>query len=48
MAGSVRRHMEELRRLIEYHNEKYYVEVAPEISDLEFDRLMQRLRDLKQ
>lgn len=48
MAGSVRRQIEDLRRLIEYHNDKYYVEATPEISDLEFDRLMQRLRELEE
>ncbi len=33
--------------LIEYHNYRYYVEDAPVISDLEFDRLVQRLRGLE-
>jgi DNA ligase (NAD+) len=36
-----------LRALIEDHNYQYYVENAPVISDLEFDRLMQRLRELE-
>lgn len=36
-----------LRELIRYHDYKYYVEAAPEISDLEYDRLMQRLRQLE-
>src|SRR5260370_1375541 len=47
MAGSVRKEIEELRKQIEYHNYKYYVEAAPEISDREFDRLMQRLQELE-
>ena len=43
----VRERIEELRRLLEYHNRKYYVENAPEISDFEFDRLMRELQDLE-
>jgi DNA ligase (NAD+) len=38
---------EELRRQINYHNYKYYVESQPEISDLEFDRLLRELEDLE-
>src|SRR5262249_26204350 len=37
----------ELRRLIEYHNRKYYVEASPEISDQEYDRLFRELVDLE-
>lgn len=48
MAGSIQQQIEALRRRIEQHNEKYYVEAAPEISDREFDRLMRRLQDLEQ
>ena len=33
----VRERIEELRRQLELHNFKYYVENAPEISDFEFD-----------
>jgi DNA ligase (NAD+) len=47
MAGSVRKQIEELRKQIEYHNYKYYVEAAPEISDREFDHLMQKLQELE-
>jgi DNA ligase (NAD+) len=47
MAESVRKQVEELRRQIEYHNYRYYVEAAPEISDREFDRLLQRLQALE-
>jgi len=36
-----------LRELIRYHDRKYYVEAAPEISDLEYDRLMERLKKLE-
>ncbi len=45
MTRAVRKEIEELRKQIEYHNYKYYVEAAPEISDLAFDRLMQRLQE---
>ncbi len=38
----------ELRQLLDYHNHKYYVENAPEIEDVEFDRLMRELQDLEQ
>jgi len=37
----------ELRALIEYHNERYFVHDAPEISDAEFDALVRELRDLE-
>ena len=47
MADSVENRIEALRKTIEYHNYKYYIEDNPEISDLEFDRLMQKLKDLE-
>ncbi|EAX48987.1 DNA ligase, NAD-dependent [Thermosinus carboxydivorans Nor1] len=37
------REAEQLRRQIHYHNHRYYVLDAPEISDAEFDALMRRL-----
>jgi DNA ligase (NAD+) len=39
--------VEKLRDEIRYHDRKYYVEAAPEISDLEYDRLMERLKRLE-
>ena len=36
-----------LRRELERHNRLYYVEDAPEISDYEYDMLMQRLKALE-
>ncbi len=48
MTDSTEDRIEELRRIIEYHNHRYYIEAAPEISDLEFDRLMLELRDLEE
>lgn len=37
----------ELRKIIEYHNKRYYQQDAPEISDTEYDRLMRELQDLE-
>jgi DNA ligase (NAD+) len=37
----------ELRRLLHYHNHRYYVLDAPEIGDAEFDKLYQRLAALE-
>src|SRR4051812_29500666 len=36
-----------LREEIERHNRLYYLEAAPEISDREFDRLMERLEQIE-
>jgi DNA ligase (NAD+) len=38
---------QELRALIEYHNERYYLQDEPEISDAEWDALMRELRELE-
>lgn len=48
MAAKVEQEIEQLREQIRYHDRKYYVEAAPEITDLEYDRLMQRLRRLEE
>ena len=37
----------QLRETIRDHDRKYYIEAAPEISDLQYDRLMQRLKQLE-
>ncbi len=37
----------ELRDLIRYHDRKYYVEAEPEISDREYDRLLEELKELE-
>jgi DNA ligase (NAD+) len=39
--------IEALRKTIAHHNYRYYVEDNPDISDLEFDQLMQELMDLE-
>ena len=38
----------QLRELLDHHNHLYYVQAQPEISDFEYDRLMQELRDLEE
>ena len=37
-----------LREALHHHNRKYYVENSPEISDFEFDQMMQRLIELEE
>lgn len=44
---SVVRRAEALRQAIHYHNHRYHVLDDPEISDAEFDRMMQELIDLE-
>jgi DNA ligase (NAD+) len=47
MPKTPERELEALREQIRYHDRKYYVDASPEISDLEYDRLMQRLKQLE-
>jgi DNA ligase (NAD+) len=47
MRESIEERIKELREQIERHNYKYYIQDNPEISDLEFDRLMQELQALE-
>jgi DNA ligase (NAD+) len=44
---NVERELDELRRRIEHHNYLYYQSDSPEISDQEFDRLLERLKELE-
>ncbi|QDU77323.1 DNA ligase [Bremerella volcania] len=44
---SVETDVQELRDQIRYHDRKYYVEATPEISDLEYDKLLSRLKELE-
>jgi DNA ligase (NAD+) len=44
---SVKQRAQELRRLINHHNNLYYVEARPEISDREFDRLLEELKQIE-
>ena len=43
----IRVQIEALRSNLNYHNHKYYVDNAPEISDFEFDTLMRQLIDIE-
>ena len=43
MATSVKAEIEKLRDDLRRHNRLYFVEAKPEITDLEYDRLMARL-----
>jgi DNA ligase (NAD+) len=45
--SSVAQRAEELRRLLNLHNYKYYVEAKPEISDREFDKLLDELKEIE-
>jgi len=47
MTHNVAQQIERLREQIRHHDQKYYVEAAPEISDLEYDRLLERLKRLE-
>lgn len=44
----VRQEIENLRELIKYHNDRYYNQDDPEISDFEYDQLSLKLRKLEE
>ena len=46
--AQARQRIEELRAEIERHNRLYYIDAAPEITDREYDALLQSLEDLEQ
>lgn len=47
MAADIKKRIEELKKYINYHNHKYYVEDNPEISDFEYDMLYRELEELE-
>ncbi|MFN0054269.1 MAG: NAD-dependent DNA ligase LigA [Planctomycetales bacterium] len=47
MSSSIAAEIDRLRDEINRHNALYYVEARPEISDLDFDRLLKRLEELE-
>lgn len=47
MASTAKQRIEKLRKELDHHSHLYYVQARPEISDREFDRLMQELIDLE-
>ncbi|XOQ25088.1 MAG: DNA ligase [Mitsuokella multacida] len=44
---AVKKELQELRKVIRYHNNRYYNEDNPEISDYEYDQLMLRLKAIE-
>ena len=47
MPTKVQKEIENLRTEIEHHNDLYYQQAAPEILDFEFDKLLERLKELE-
>ena len=47
MNAETQSRIEKLREEVRYHERKYYVENAPEISDSEFDALMKKLKKIE-
>lgn len=47
MATKAEKEIQNLRREIEHHNELYYQQSAPEISDYDFDKLLEQLKKLE-
>ena len=47
MGKDLAKEIDKLRTEIRYHEHRYYVLADPEISDFEFDQLMQRLQELE-
>src|SRR6266436_1244961 len=45
--SAIAQRAEELRRLIDHHNNLYYVDAKPEISDREFDKLLDELKQIE-
>src|SRR6266481_10002800 len=45
--AAVKREMEKLREKLHYHEDRYHVLDDPEISDAEYDRLMNRLKEIE-
>jgi DNA ligase (NAD+) len=43
----IKTELEQLREQIRYHDERYYTHSSPEISDYEYDQLMNRLREIE-
>jgi len=47
MPPDIRKELESLRQEIREHDRRYYVDAAPTISDLEYDKLLERLKTLE-
>ena len=46
MTNSTASRIERLREQIREHDRRYYIEAAPVISDLDYDLLLEKLRQL--
>ncbi len=47
MNTPIKQRIEELRKLLHYHNYRYYVLDDPEVSDAQYDRLLRELEELE-
>ena len=47
MDRSTEKRIQELRKLLHYHNYRYYVLDDPEISDVQYDQLLRELEELE-
>ncbi|MFN9409168.1 MAG: DNA ligase LigA-related protein, partial [Akkermansiaceae bacterium] len=47
LAPAPKKRVAELRQLIDHHNQLYYTQAEPEISDAEYDKLFRELEDLE-
>ena len=45
--SDIAKQIDKLREEIRYHDYRYYIESAPEISDREYDAKMDRLKELE-
>lgn len=48
MTSGIRQRVEDLRRQLEHHNRRYYIDAHPEISDAEYDALYRELLALEE
>lgn len=48
MSPGIKEKIEKLRQEIRYHDRKYYIENAPEITDYEYDKLVEGLKKLEE
>jgi len=47
MDKNIKKEYEELKALVKYHNDRYYNQDDPEITDYEYDQLAHKLRDME-
>ncbi len=47
MNAKAKSEIEKLRAQIRFHDKKYYVDAAPEVTDLEYDKLFNKLKELE-